>query len=302
MIDTPAYAGRATIHFNEAKHYYTVSVPSIKREKVYQPGVTSIIKMKDKSGPLCWWTAEQCEAYARLKIAELQENVAINGGAPLTNVSLDFVYETLAQMRYHYRDVAKRAANVGSIVHDYLYRHLTCVAFGGEEPQRPQITDDFTEEMCVQADNAIDAGLQFFEEHEMKPITMEQPVWSATHGYVGTDDFIGLVDGELCTCDYKTSKSLYPEVWLQTAAYQHAYQEEHPRAAILARWGINVGKDGTLYAERRGQELFETDFKAFLGLLEIWRWDRIYGNDAKGPTEVIGPLPEVGWMEELEAA
>jgi hypothetical protein len=301
-IDTQAYAGRATIHFSQAKHYYTVSIPSLKREKVYQPGVTSIIKIKDKSGPLCWWTAEQCEAYARQRIAELQENVAINGGAPLTNVSLDFVYETLAQMRYHYRNVAKNASDIGKLVHEYLYSQLMCVAFGGQEPLRPRATEDFSEEMCDQANNAIDAGLEFFATHDMKPITLEQPVWSPTYGYVGTDDFIGMVDGELCTCDYKTSKSLYPEVWLQTAAYQHAYQEEYPRADIRARWGINVGKDGTLYAERRGPELFEADFKAFLGLLEIWRWDRIYGNDPKGATEVIGPLPEVGWLEELEAA
>lgn len=279
-IDTAAYAGRATIHFHPAKHYYTVSVGDGK--KIYQPGVTSIIKMKDKSGPLCWWTAEQCELYAKERIAEL-------GGDTLP---LDFVYATLKDMRYHYRNVAKRAATIGTAVHDYLHQHLGCVAFGGKEPNRPE---------GEEANNAIDAGLQFFAEHEMKPITMEQPVWSPTYGYVGTDDFIGTVDGELCTCDYKTSKSLYPEVWLQTAAYQHAYQEEHPRSEIKARWGINVGKDGTLYAERRGSELFDVDFEAFLALLNIYRWDRIYGYEPKEQIEVVGPLPDVGWMEEMAA-
>lgn len=302
MSDTLAYAGRATIHFHAGKHYYTVSIPSLGKSKVYQPGVTSVLKMKDKSDALLWWGAQQCELYARQKITELQENVTANGGAQLTSVSLDFMYETLRQMRFHYRDVSRRAADIGRVVHDYLHRHLACIAFGGEEALRPTVTEDFTEEMCGQANNAIDAGLTFFADHDMKPITMEQPVWSAKYGYVGTDDFIGLVDGELCTCDYKTSKSLYPEVWLQTAAYQHAYQEEHPRAEIKARWGINVGKDGTLYTERRGPELFETDFNAFLGLLAIYRWDRVYGHDPKSQIEVIGPLAEVGWMQELEAA
>jgi hypothetical protein len=268
-VDTPAYAGRATIHFHPGKHYYTVSVPSLGKSKVYQPGVTSIIKLKDKSGPLCWWTAEQCEVYGQQKLDKLQENVELNGGE-LSDVSVEFVRSLLHEMRYHYRDVAKRAADIGHTVHDYLHKLLHARTFGGEEPERPEGDEP---------NNAIDAGLEFFKLHDMKPHTMEQPVWSPTYGYVGTDDFIGEVDGELCTCDYKTSKNLYPEVWLQTAAYQHAYQEEHPRAEIKARWGINVGKDGVLYAERRGQEYFAEDFKAFLGLMEIWRWDRIYGSE-----------------------
>jgi hypothetical protein len=292
-IDTPAYQGRATIHFSQAKHYYTVSVPSLGKSKVYQPGVTSIIKMKDKSGPLCWWTAQQCEAFGLTRLAELEAQ----GGA----LSLDFVRDILGDMKYHYRQVAQRAADIGSVVHDFLHQHLSAIAYRTPEPQRPVPDEVLTEEMCEQANNAIDAGLQFFDEHEMKPVTMEQPVWSPTHGYVGTDDFIGLVDGEMCTCDYKTSKSLYPEVWLQTAAYQAAYQEEHPSTVIKARWGINTGKDGTLYTERRASDLFEEDFEAFLALMKIWRWDRAHGIEPKSVPEIVGPLPEVDWVEELAA-
>lgn len=287
-IDTPAYNGRATIHFHQAKHYYTVSVPSLDKAKVYQPGVTSIIKLKDKSGPLCWWTAEQCEKYARQEISELEWN---NLG-DLTHVPMDLLDKILRNMRYHYRDVARKAANIGTVVHDYLHQHLAARATGAPGPDRPEASwlEDFSEEQSDQANNAIDAGLQFFREHDVRPLEMEKPVWSATHGYVGTDDFIGHVDGELATTDYKTSKSLYPEVWLQTAAYQHAYQEEHPEVQIKARWGINVGKDGTLFAERRGPELFAEDFQAFLSLLNVWHWDRKFGTDAKGDTEVIGAL------------
>jgi hypothetical protein len=294
-VDTPAYQGRATIHFHPAKHYYTVSVPSLNRERVYQPGVTSIIKLKDKSGPLMWWAVEQCEAYGLQKVAEI--TAADDECGEVRFVSREFVQKTLHEMRFHYRDVARRAADIGTAVHDYLHRYLVWKSSsGGEEPKRPKESDS-----NVETNNAIDAGLQFFGEHDMKPLTIEQPVWSATYGYVGTDDFIGYVDDELCVCDYKTSKNLYPEVWLQTAAYQHAYQEEHPRAEVKARWGINVGKDGVLRAERRGPEWFADDFKAFLGLVEIYRWDRIHGGESKTATEVIGPLPDVGWLEELEA-
>lgn len=250
--------------------------------------MTSVIKLKDKSGPLLWWAVGECEAYARQKLSELTGD----------QVPIDTVYQIIADMRYQYKNTAKRAGEIGTLVHAYLHQHLAHTAFDRDPPVRP--ADDTSE--GVEANNAIDAGLQFFAEHEMLPITMEQPVWSATHGYVGTDDFIGYVDGELCTCDYKTSKSLYPEVWLQTAAYQHAYQEEHPRAEIKARWGINVGKDGKLHTERRGAELFDADFRCFLGLLDVYRWDRVYGHEPKEQIEIVGALPELNWVEEMEAA
>jgi hypothetical protein len=294
-IDTPAYAGRAVIHFHAAKHYYTVSVPSLGKARVYQPGVTSILKLMDKSGPLCWWTAEQCQLYALDKIGDYCFD------ATTDSVPVNYIEKVLADMRYHYRDVAREAANVGTIVHDYLHRHLSHVAFKGPPPERPTASLWLTGDLAAQANHAIDAGLEFFATHKMEPLTMEQPVWSATYGYVGTDDFIGRVDGELCTCDYKTSKNLYPEVWLQTAAYQAAYQEEYPETEIKARWGINVGKDGELYAEHRGGELFDADFKAFLGLLEAWRWNRVYGSKPKEQIEIIGALPHVGWLEAMAA-
>jgi hypothetical protein len=300
--DTVAYAGRAIIHFHPGRHFYTVSVPSLGKEKIYQPGVTTIVRMKDKSGPLCWWTAAQCEAYCLEKIEEMQQNLALNDAASATSLPLDFVRSTISEMRWHYREVAKEAADIGTTVHAYLHRHLEHSFFAGPEPVRPAPAGLLTAEMCEQANAAIEAGLQFFSEHKLKPITLEQPVWSAKYGYIGTDDFIGEIDDELSVCDYKTSKALYSEVWLQTAAYQHAYQEEYPRAEVKARWGINIGKDGVLDAVRRGPETFAADFAGFLALLEVWRWDRVNGEEPKAAIEIIGELPAATWLEELEAA
>lgn len=293
IIDTPAYDGRATIHFNVGKHYYTVTVPELDKT-VYQPGVTTIIGMMDKSGPLLWWATEQCELYGTQAIRNLEAQMKLNGGGELTTVSVEFMRKTLAEMKRNYRTVKQEAADIGAMVHDYLHTFLMWREFGGKQPEKPIVdtATGITSEMIEKANAAINAGLKFYTEHEVKPLTLESPVWSPTHGFIGTDDFIGMIDGEMVVADYKTSKRIYPSVWLQTAAYQMAYCEEHPKAKIKARVAINVGKDGTLDYQRRPSEFLEADFRCFLGLRDTYMWDRVHGYEPKSEIEVIGPLPE----------
>lgn len=291
-IDTPAYGGRATIHFNVAKHYYTVSVPELGKLKVYQPGVTSIIGMKDKSGPLCWWTAEQCEAFMNQEINSLLSQ--FHQDSLPGSVTIEWLRQRLPMMKKNYRTVKQEAAEVGSMAHDYAHAFLMWREFGGDSPKRPEFdpVSPISQEQIDQANKAIDAVLKFYEEHHVKPLTLESPVWSPSRGFIGTDDFIGMIDGEKVVADYKTSKRIYPEVWLQTAAYQFAYQEEHPKEKIDARVAINIGKDGSLDVQRRPNDrFFAADLMAFTALREIYLWDRVHGYDAKGDIEIIGALP-----------
>lgn len=300
--DTQLYNDRVTVHFHAGRHYYTVSVPEFDIYRVYQPGVTTILKIKDKSGPLCWWTAEQCELYGKQKIAELQEQMPGVEGLPV-----DQVIKILGDMRNEYRDAKRRAAEIGTTVHSFLHRYLEAKQRGAaDEVYRPTLDDmpeGATPEMCEKANAAISAGLEWFSNHKLVPLRMESPVWSPENGFIGTDDFVGYVDGELCVCDYKTSKDLYPEVWLQTAAYQQAYQEEFPHLRIEARWGINTGKDGQLKAVRRERRYWDEDFKAFMSAKRLNDWDRVHAQ-GKEAFEVIGALPVTDgsdWLEELSA-
>jgi len=287
--DTLAYQGRAILHFHPKRHYYTVSVPALEKFRVYQPGVTSILGIKDKSGPLCYWTAEQCEVYGQERVAENPRSWMYN----------EDILKIIKDMKGHYREVKRKAAEVGSLVHDYLYQALLERQSGsGVLPKRPEESQYLTPVMVKQANLAIDAGLEFLDKHRLRPLTMERPVWSPSLGFIGTDDFIGLVDDELCVVDYKTSKRLYHDIWMQTAAYQTAYKEEFPDCGeFVARWGVNTGKDGVLTTIRRPNDTtYEMDFKAFLAARELWHWDRI--EDGGKPIEVIGSLDDVQIPEE----
>lgn len=45
---TPVYGGRATITFEEGRHLYYVNVPDAGIKRLYQPSVTSVLKMKER--------------------------------------------------------------------------------------------------------------------------------------------------------------------------------------------------------------------------------------------------------------
>lgn len=281
-VDTPVYDGRATVHFYPAAHFYKVSVPERGIEKLYQPGVTTIIGMKDKSGPLMGWVANQCEAFVQAKLEEMRE-------LGIEALDANGIATMLSGMKEHYREVKQKAATIGTVVHRFLHGYLESRLRGESGALVIPTLTGFTDEMRGQANAAIEAGVGWFDEHELLPLRMESPVWSATHGYIGTDDFIGYVDGVLSVVDYKTSADIYPEVWLQTAAYQAAYMEEHPHLQLHDRWAINVRKTGELVTESRGRDVFETDFKAFLNLRALWEWERNAVNGSK-PLVLVGPL------------
>jgi len=287
--DTIVYNGRAIVHFHEKLHRYSVSVPALEKFRISQPGATTILQIKDKSGPLCGWSVNQCEVF-------VQKIIADNPKSWMPN---EAILEMASKMKSHYRNVKQEAADIGIVVHDFLHSHLRYIQDGGTRPNRPVITEVFSQKQVDQANNAIDAGLEFFESHKLQPWTMERPVWSPSLGVIGTDDFIGLVDSEPCCIDYKTSKSLWPEIWMQTAIYTAAYKEEYPDSGLTGiRWGVNTGKDGKLTAIKRGQETYENDLSSFLAARQLWHWDRVE-NGGK-PVEVIGSLDSVHIPDEEE--
>jgi hypothetical protein len=277
-IITPVYGGRATIRFNVSKHYYTVDVPHLGVRGLFQPGVTSIIGKLDKSGPLLKWAIdEMVNAVNRLLDSD-----------PSAVLSKDMFRAVLKSARETWRDTRDTAGTIGTYAHGFLESELKHRA--GLEPS-PSLPHDVPKEMHAAVTNAISAGIQFFDTHNIQLIQAEAPRWSATHGYVGTGDAIAKVDGELTVLDYKTSKRLYPTVFLQLAAYQAAYQEEFPDQTITKRLGINIGRDGVLTTESRGNDTFNTDLDMFLALLRAWRWDRENQGDFSKPAPaIVGPI------------
>lgn len=262
---TPVYRGRAEITFWPVQHYYTVSVPGV-CTRLYQPSVTTILKLKDKSDALLPWAVNQMEK----RIKEIV--------ATCSDLSKDDFLAIVSAAKDSYRNTTAEAGDIGTVVHAALEQELMHRSGLAPKPLLPLTLDpirlpDFDSSMIQQANDAISAGFRFFAEHTIKVRQTEAPRWSAQFGYIGTGDVIWELDGSPVVGDFKTAKRIYPEVWMQTAAYQVAYQEEY-EDRLDGRVAVHVGKDGSLDHKSRENDTLKEDFQAFLSLRRVWDWTR----------------------------
>jgi hypothetical protein len=282
---TQAYGGMAQISFNEARHYYTVSVPSLNIHRIFQPSVTSVIGKLDKSGALVNWAVNSMYDRTRELVEAVPEPMDRN-----------VVLAVVDAAKSTWREYKDETANIGSVVHRILEQELNARAGLCPHPTLPLKFDPIlapglTAEMLEMANAAAESGFRYFGEHHIEIVQAEAVRWSAKYGYLGTGDLIARIDGELAVADYKTGKRLYPTVFLQLAAYQVAYEEEFPDQKILKRVAINVGRDGTLETKSKDNSTLKDDFGAFLGLLRVWRWDCSNTDYKPKPAPlIVGPL------------
>jgi hypothetical protein len=274
-IITSVYGGRATITFKPGKHIYTVEVPSKGIVDLWQPSVTGIIGMMSMGDGLMYWGINEMVAKVEQILASDPAEVMSKS---LFRAVLQSAKETWKKSRDEYADI-------GTYVHNFLEGELKYRSGLGPSPTLPLT---IPAELRPSVEKASDAGKRFFDKHRIELIQAEAPRWSATYGYIGTGDLIAIVDGKLSALDYKTSKRLYPKVFLQLAAYQMAYQEEFPGQEIEQRTGINVGRDGVLSHESRDNSTLQSDFKCFLGLQTAWQWSRLA--EGKEIPAVVGAI------------
>ena len=120
-----------------------------------------------------------------------------------------------------------------------------------------------------QLQNSIKAFLKWENENNVQWLESEKKIYSKQYEYAGTLDAEAMVNGELAIIDFKTSNGIYDEYCLQVSAYKQAREEEtgqdYKKCFI-----VRIGKDGELEVK----EIKELDrhFKAFLGCLEIYKW------------------------------
>ncbi|MFQ6049860.1 MAG: hypothetical protein ACE5J0_02350 [Candidatus Paceibacterales bacterium] len=104
----------------------------------------------------------------------------------------------------------KKITDWGKLVHNTIEKMLR-----GESPEiNPAIQP------------SIDAFLNWLNSHKVKVFDIERRVLSKEHFYAGTLDVLGEVDGNFGILDLKTSKGIWDENFIQTAAYMQAHNEQ----------------------------------------------------------------------------
>jgi hypothetical protein len=226
------YDGKVIIFFEEKDwggnkiHVYT------KVDGVKPMSVTKVTGTIDKSNFLIPWAIRLMGQYLK----ELKQVI--------THTEIDLATK-------EWRKAKEEAADVGTLAHDWIEQHIK--GLNPEMPTHPSVM------------NCVSAYLKWEGDQKIKWLHNEKIVYSKKHDYVGKLDAICKIKGKTYLIDYKSSKGLYPEFYLQTAGYQLAYEEENGKS-IDGRILLHLGKeDGAFEAREIGE--YEKDKKAFVGLL-----------------------------------
>lgn len=218
-------------------------------EGPWSPGVTSIIKMLDKSGPLVGWAKRETAACAVRNLPMLETMVQSGGPEAAT--------KWLSAIPDFQRDTA---ADLGTRVHE--------------------LAEAISRKLPVEVDEAaapfVTAYLRWRDIYKPHVINAEFMVYSVQHGYGGTADMAARINGEVWLLDIKTGKATYAETALQLAGLHNADfagRTDDPRKYRIPP----ATRFGVLHVRPEGAELVpysvtDAEFAAFLALRTAHRW------------------------------
>lgn len=146
-------------------------------------------------------------------------------------------------------------AGFGTRVHKEIYNYLSGEDIWIDNEEMKQTMEIFTE---------------WAEEHKLDPLLLEHHIKNEEYMYAGTSDFIGFCDGKKLLLDWKTSKAIYDNFYLQLAAYFYAYERES--GVELDGAGILGIRDGKVLFDKIDREKCLELFDVFKAARRIYKW------------------------------
>lgn len=233
------------------------------------PSVTHILSAAIAKPALINWAANTERAAVTEAAADLFEEwskLIVFPQMPRESY-LSTLLVRLGTVKAHQKALAK-GGEIGTQAHK-LVEWTMRTAIGAEAGPKPDVSEKALWAFMAWEDWAKSVAL--------KPVLIEQTVYSKVHGFAGTLDMLARVNGELTLVDLKTSKSIYPEMFLQVAAYQKAL-EEMGYVVPTGRVILRLPKLDTDPAfEVVDVPPVEELFPVFLAAKELWKWS--YQND-----------------------
>lgn len=225
------------------------------------PSVTTILSCISKPALIAWAASEERKAVMNASLS-LYKDIH---GTPLMG---DLAYQNTLQTRLgkekEHKKLLAKAADIGSQTHALIEWNLRASLMQEAGPS-PHVTDKATW--------AFMAWEDWKKSVNLKPIYVEQTVWSDEYGYAGTMDLLAEVNGKLTVVDWKTGKAIYPEAYLQNAAYRYALREMghgDPVQGIIVRLPKNT--EDPEFEAQTVQDSEQSLFSTFLNAFELWKW------------------------------
>jgi PD-(D/E)XK nuclease superfamily len=184
---------------------------------------------------------------------------------PMSRIAyLTTLEQRIGKEKAHKRELEK-ASEIGTQAHSIIEWNIR-KALGQKVGPEPKLVDDALWAFMSFQDWAKSVSL--------KPMLIEQVVFSKTHRYAGTMDLLAEVDGETTLVDFKTGKAIYGEAHLQNAAYQVALSEMGHgiirKGLILRLPKVQTDPEFEVSDVSDSEELFPV----FLAVYELWTWQQ----------------------------
>jgi hypothetical protein len=115
------------------------------------------------------------------------------------------------------------AGNIGTAAHAMVEARIK-----GGDPEWAEELLALDPPGQARARNAFGMYEKWASMNRLVIVDQEMQLVSEKYRFGGTPDAIGLIDGELCLVDWKTSNGVFMDYLLQLAAYRLLWEENHP--------------------------------------------------------------------------
>lgn len=188
----------------------------------------------------------------------------------------------LSSSRAYVDDLAK----IGTLTHELIGAHL--------RNETPDLSD-FTPREVEAAQIPYAKYLSWEQGKKIEVEAIEKVVISERYRYGGSLDVRAKIDGKRTVMDFKTGKAIYPDYFIQTAAYAEAEQEQT---------GDKIDQCLILQIGRTGEEGFgegvrtdwRNEFWQFLALRALYDIERHVEFCKKYPGSAWDSRPVASWF------
>lgn len=214
ILKAESFDKKHVIEFNEGSHRY-------KLDGKAAVGVTTFIKAGyiTSMGLISWYKTQT--AIALLNALTVPGEYGLlprDGFWPLAQESAD---ELIKEAKQADRNVSQEAADVGTICHGFAELH----SLGKIEEAQALLEKVRGAEAWPLIAACIDKYMEWALQNKGKLVCAEGLVGSPTYLFCGKFDRLDMVNGKLRLRDYKTSKDIFLDQYIQLGAYSLAIKE-----------------------------------------------------------------------------
>lgn len=242
--------------------------------------MTTILSVIAKPALIAWSAKVEREMVMNVSY-QLYDDIA--GTPKMSKLAYMNTLQTrLGKEKAHSKELAK-AADLGSQAHSLIEWTLKAGLMFEAGPS-PKVSDKATW--------AFMAWEDWRKSVNLKPVYIEQNVWSDVFGYAGTMDLLAYVNGVLTVLDWKTGKAVYPEAHLQNAAYRNAVREMghgDPQQGLIVRLPKTETDPAFEVVEAKPEKFM---FPKFVDVLSVWKWFQIAEEKYQESVEKAATPPE----------